>query len=385
MMVTNRRLLKKILKLTYGRQHFSWRRAAFMTGILPIATGLYGLDKAGRAIDELFFSEFEDQPVGEPIFIMSSPRSGTTLLHRLMSLDSQFTSMKLWQTMMPTISIYRIVQGIEALDKKLGNLLSFQQEKFAEDAFAMWDGIHRTRFDESEEDEASFVLALATPSVWMGVPFIEELEELAYVDRTPFKKQLVEYFRGTIQRHLYATKKDGESKILLAKNVFLAGRLGVVEEAAPNSRYVQIIRHPYRTLASCLSFFTAPWEIHSPEIPKDGEQVRLFAEICMEYALTVHRFMEELPPERGITIYYEDLIKNPEAEIQKIYDQFGLEFSETFRAHLKHTLKEERDYKSGHAYSLDEYGLTKDFVYENLAEIFEAHNLPRNIDEDDLN
>lgn len=383
-MVMNRRLLKKSLKLTYGREHFSWRRAAFMSVILPIVAGLNGIGSAGRAIDDLLFREFKEQPVGEPIFIMASPRSGTTLLHRLMSLDPQFTSMKLWQTMMPAISVYRLVEGIESLDKRLGNLLSKQQEKLAEDAFAVWDGIHRTRFDEAEEDEAAFLLAIATPSVWLGVPFIEELRELAYVDRSPFKDELVGFFRGMLQRHLYATRENGRAKIMLAKNVLLAGRLGIVEEAAPHSRYVQIIRHPYRTLASWLSFFTAPWEVHSPEIPKDGEQVRLFAEICMDYALTVHRFMNELPPERGITIYYDDLIKDPETEIQKVYDQFGLEFSESFREQLHESLREERDYKSGHAYSLSEYGLTQEFVYESLAEIFDAYNLPKDIDEDAL-
>jgi hypothetical protein len=294
-----------------------------------------------------------------------------------MSLDQQFTSLKLWQTMMPTITVYKVVQALNALDSKAGNFLSERQERLAEDTFAVWDGIHKTRFDESEEDEASFVLAMATPSVWMGVPFIDELSELAYVDQSDARDQLVRYFRGTVKRHLYATRENGKAKRLLAKNVLLAGRLGIVEEAAPDSRYVQIIRHPYDTLASWLSFFTAPWEIHSPEIPKDGEEVRKFAEICLDYAITVHRFMEELPEERGITIYYQDLVDDPEAQIEKIYDRFGLEFSEKFRQNLREVIEAERGYTSSHDYSLEEYGLSEDFVYERIKEIFDAYDLPK--------
>lgn len=101
----------------------------------------------------------------------------------------------------------------------------------------------------------------------------------------------------------------------------------------------------------------------------------------MDYALTVHRFMNELPPERGITIQYADLIKNPEREINKIYERFGLEASEQFRKDLHYAVTSHSRYASRHDYQLSDYGLSEDLVYDRLKEIFDAHDLPRHPDD----
>lgn len=376
-MFIDRDTVKTALKLTFGRKYFHPRRFAFQAAIAPIFSAIWVADYVGRKLDDRFFPEYESADVGQPIFIMASPRSGTTFLHRLMSLDEQFTSYTLWQTMLPTLMAYEAMDGLKRLDSKTGNLLDKTQDAIARYVFRGWEGIHKTRFDEAEEDEAIFTLQLSTPSVMLSWPFVEELSRVAYVDQLPTREKLSEFFLGTMKRHMWHAQRDGQKKTLLAKNVLLAGRLGVVTDAAPDARFVNIVRHPYRTVGSLMSFFTTPWRYHSPDIAMDGPQSRAFAKLAMEYALTVHRFMQELPPERGITIMYTDLIADPEKEILKIYDRFGLKASEQFRAALHEAVSEHRQYSSGHEYSLEEFGLTEDLVYEELKEIFDAYNLDR--------
>lgn len=376
-MLIDKETAKTAWKLAFSKKYFHPRRFVFHAAVAPIYTAIQVADSVGRWLDDRIFPEYEDAEVGQPIFIMASPRSGTTFLHRLMSLDQQFTSYSLWQTMFPTLTAYEAIAGIKRLDELTGSILDKTQDAAARYFFRGWEGIHKTRFDEAEEDEATFVLQMATPAVWLAFPFVEELSRVAYIDRLPNRAAMATFFRGTMKRHMWHAQKNGEQKTLLAKNVLLAGRLGIITDAAPDARFVNIVRHPYRTVGSLMSFFTTPWRYHSPDIKMDGPQSQAFAKLAMEYALTVHRFMLELPPERGITIMYSDLIADPEREILKIYERFGLEASEQFRTSLHDAVTQHRHYASGHEYSLEEFGLSEDIVYENLREIFEAYNLER--------
>src|SRR5690625_2221737 len=115
---------KKLFKLTFGKDYFHPRRIAFYALCAVPYTSVWLMDAAGRALDEKLFPAFHETEVGEPIFIMASPRSGTTLLHRLMSLDTQFTSYTLWQTLLPTLTAYKVVDKLSELDRKSTRLNS---------------------------------------------------------------------------------------------------------------------------------------------------------------------------------------------------------------------------------------------------------------------
>lgn len=378
----DKQTLKKAFQLTFDPKRFHPRRFAFHVSLAPVFAGVWGADALGRWLDDRMFPEYKDADIGAPIFIMASPRSGTTLLHRLMSLDPQFTSYTLWQTLLPTLVAYQAVDKLKELDRLVGSPVDKAQDAAARYLFRGWEGIHKTRFDEAEEDEGTFILQMLTPSMWLAWPFPDALSHLAYIDRLPERPKMAEFFRGTVERHMWHAQRDGSKKTLLLKNVLLAGRLGIVTDAVPNARFVNIVRHPYRTIGSLMSLFTTPWRYHSPDISMDGPEAKAFAKLSMEYALTVHRFMKELPDDRGITILYEDLIEDPEREILKIYERFGLKAADEFRATLHDAVSQHREYTSVHSYSLSDFGLSEDVVYEELKEIFEDYDLPRELPSD---
>lgn len=381
-MFVDKNTTKKALKLTFGKDYFHWRRFAFQATFAPLFGAILSVDKLGRSLDEKLHPEYKDADISAPIFIMAAPRSGTTLLHRLMSLDDQFTYYTLWQTLFPTLTAYKTAELLKSLDDRTGNILDRIQEGLAKHWFRGWEGIHETRFDHAEEDEGTFFLQFATPSVWLIWPFVKELAHVAFIDQSEQRSDFAKVFRGTLQRHMWYVQRNHGKKTFLAKNVFLAGRLGIVTDVAPDARFINIVRHPYRTVGSLMSFFTVPWRYHSPDIEMDGPQSKEFAKISMAYARTIHRFMQTLPPERGITIFYKDLIENPEREILKIYDRFGLDASEEFKQRLHQAVTEHKTYASNHSYNLEDFGLNEDYIYNELQEIFDAYNLPRHPDPD---
>lgn len=381
-MFIDKETTKKALKLTLGREYFNPRRFAFQATFAPLFGAILSFDALGRALDDIVHPEYKDADISAPIFIMAAPRSGTTLLHRLMSLDEQFTYYTLWQTLFPTLVAYHAADALKRLDDLTGNILDTIQNRLAEHWFRGWEGIHQTRFDHAEEDEGTFFLQFATPSIWLIWPFVKELEHVAFIDQRNVRSKFAKVFKGTLKRHMWWAQRKNGKKTFLAKNVFLAGRLGIVTDVAPDARFVNIVRHPYHTIGSLMSFFTVPWRYHSPDIAIDGPQSRAFADIAMKYALTIHRFMQELPEERGITIFYEDLIDNPEREILKIYDRFGMTAGDAFRKDLHDAVTAHRSYESSHDYSLEDFGLSETLIYTSLKEIFDAYDLPRHPDAD---
>ena len=58
-----------------------------------------------QGLDELLFPEWRDQEVKAPVFIFATPRSGTTLLHRLLSFDEgNWVGPRLYETVWPSVS-----------------------------------------------------------------------------------------------------------------------------------------------------------------------------------------------------------------------------------------------------------------------------------------
>lgn len=361
------RLLGRILRLTFGPRRFGWRRAVFVGAFLAIGLLMTLANALGRALDPLHAPGYRQVDVGRPIFIVAPPRSGTTLLHRLMSLDPRLTSLALWQTLFPSLTAYRLQAGLRALDRGLGRPLERIQAALAERVFRVWKGVHRTRFSEPEEDEAIFVLRLATPSVWMGVPFPGDLPEVATPDRGPRAGSLARSWAGTVRRHLFSER----GRTLLAKNVLLAGRLDIVRAVAPEARFIHIERDPLESLPSALGFFTAPWRIHSPDLPLDGPEARAFAEQCMTDMLRLHHFIQSLPPERVIRVRYEDLVEDPGREIRRIHAHFDLSTAPEFFVRLRREIDLARQYRPTPRPALATFGLSEAEVRERLAEIFE--------------
>ena len=68
-----------------------------------------------------------------------------------------------------------------------------------------------------------------------------------------------------------------------------------------------------------------------------------------------------------LDIQYADLVADPIATVQAIYDHHGYDFTEAFEVAMRQWLDDNRQHKHGaHRYTLEEYGLNEDAVREVL-------------------
>ncbi len=134
----------------------------------------------GRALDHVIYPGFRKQPIERPVYVIGSPRSGTTFLHSLLALDHEpFTSLKLYETLPPSILLCRLAELAGRIDRLLGRPFGRLMNRIERKAFAGWDDVHATALGRHEEPEGTWVLRTLTPAIYLLFPFLDELPELA--------------------------------------------------------------------------------------------------------------------------------------------------------------------------------------------------------------
>jgi hypothetical protein len=376
-MYFNGKLFLKAEYLALFRQPFRLRRWAYVLLFSVLYLFFLALVILGRGLDHIFFPRFRRQPVKAPVFIIAPPRSGTTLVQKLISLDrDRFVHLKMYQTILPCICYQRLLGVVSALDRKLGGpfrrLLAWCEVRW----FGGWDEMHKLRLSEPEEDDALFLYAFASEAIFLLFPFVEELWQAGFPDALPpqDRKKLMRYYRSCLQRHLFA---NGPGKTLLSKATQSSGTLESLLEEFPDANFITIVRHPYESLASHVSLFVPVWQAHSPEIQRDGLVSRAYAKLAIEWYKHLFTFRHRLDPRHYYCIDYRDLQRNPGETIRDLYQHFNWPIKEQHNGELELATSRQREFKSKHQYDLSDFGLSRDWIQAELGEVLDAYGLER--------
>jgi hypothetical protein len=376
-MYFNGRLLFKALRLSLVGQPFSLRRWAYVIFFTTLFLLFLCFVMLGRALDHILFPGFKRQPVKEPVFIIAPPRSGTTLTQNLLSLDEgHFVHLKMYQTIFPAVCFQRLFDAVAWLDGAVGHpgerMLSLCEKKW----FGGWDDRHKMRLNQPEEDDALFLYAFASEAIYMLFPFVNELWEAGFPDALPpgDRRKLMRYYRSCLQRHLHA---NGPNLTLLSKATQSSGTVQALKEEFPDARFITIVRHPYQSVASHVSLFVPVWQAHSPDIAKDGPVARAYAGLAVEWYRHLFKFRLMADAARYYCIDYRDLVRHPRETIEQVYAHFGWEVSPILHAKLERATEQQREFQSKHEYTLEEFGLSKEWIQSELGEILDTYKLER--------
>jgi len=307
------------------------------------------------------------------VFIVGAPRSGTTFMQNLMSLDSErFTHFKLYQTIFPAVVFERGFALLGRLDARLGGVLARLSSRIEKHYFGAWDDMHRLAFDRPEEDEGLLVYTLMTESLYLLFPYVAELPDTGFPDRLPrrSRRRLMRYFESCLKRHLYAT---GPEKTLLSKSTSFAGRIESMLETFPDARVVHLVRHPDECIPSHVSVFYPAWQAHSPEIAKDSPESRAYAQLAVDWYRNMFDKRHKFSEDRYICLRYDDLVEDPERAVARVYAHFDLEMGDGFRERLRTAARKAGSRERKHAYTLEEFGLDKAWIRERLGDVLEAY------------
>jgi hypothetical protein len=349
-----------------------WLYVLFFTALFWL---MWIVVAAGRALDHLFFPGFKRQPVNAPVFIVSPPRTGSTLTQKLMSLDEErFVYNALYQTIFPAITFQRFFDVMVSLDGKIGRPFVRAMRWAEKKWFGGWDEMHKLRFDQPEEDDGFFVYTFLTEAIFLLFLHIDELWEAGFQDALPQKKRrkVMAFYRSCLQRRLYV---GGPQKTMLSKATQSSGAVESLLETFPDAKFITIIRDPHESVASHVSVFWPVWRAHSPELKKNGPESKAYARLAVCWFKHLFAFREKVNPRQYYCIDYRELVREPKATLEKLYRHFGWPMSRHFQAKLALANGYQQRFESSHKYSLEEFGLTRDWIREELGDLLDYYGL----------
>ena len=369
-MYINKRGLREIGKVLFKKPTVG--RLITTAWVAPIFLGLRQSASVFQRLDEVLHPEYRDQPVEKPVFVFANPRSGTTLAHRLISMDDEvFTTVKLYQTIFPAVTATRTFKKlVELSETRVGSVLRRAYDFFNAPLESRWEGVHHISLDQAEEDVCSLLWNLSSPTSGLLFPFMDELPSQTWIDRRSpeEREEFLASYENTIKRHVY----EAGGKRFLNKNVFFSTRVRSVHEKFPDAVFVYLVRNPHECLPSFLNMFYRAWTAHSPNIQPDGEEIQALKRLGYDYYRYALECRKDIPEDQFITIRYEDLVENPKRTILGLYGRLGMPVSEAFEAKLDEAQAAQRDYESPRTVDLEFFGVSREEVSTELREVFEA-------------
>lgn len=303
--------------------------------------------------------EILGEDVSDPIVIIGFPRSGTTVLQRMLSADSSNQATQTWRVFNPA--------------PFPGEKPGVPTERIAY-ASAIEDAIrtqnpalfaaHPTIADDAEEDWFLHHFSLGHPAnVCLGFLTPEYLNRLRSIARQP-SFDLV----ANMLRYLQWQDAGRRGRRWILKSPAHIGCLEEILAAHPKATFV----YPRRDFKTVMASFC-----YTLESSLNGS-LDITPEYIGAYSAEFWRFeMQRFVRAKKIlgdrlTIYevpYKELLGNPLEHIRTIYANAGLSLTETGQSEISNWIEQNPAGKHGkNIYSLERYGLSEDDVQRLFGE-----------------
>jgi hypothetical protein len=304
------------------------------------------------------FSEILDEEIREPLVIVGLARTGTTMLHRMIASDRRMISLLWWESRNPAPFPERGEGGrdprIVDAEAEVAAMI-----EGAPDLVAM----HPIEAEEPDEEimllEHSFFST--NPEAFANVPAFGAW--LDAQDQTPgylYLKKLLQFLQWQKKR------AGGTGERWVLKTPHHLGFMDLLFEVFPDARVIQTHRDPIKTIPSLASLIHAIWSLGSeaadPRVAGRQWSGRM--------SRALHRCMEvrESHEDRFIDIWFEDAMRDPLAEIRRIYEFARMELTPETEAKMRQWLVDNaREKRVAHSYSLEQFGFSEEGIRRDFA------------------
>jgi hypothetical protein len=326
-------------------------------------------------LDQLFYPGYRNQHIEQPIFIVGNFRSGTTLLHRLMAKDPQFTAMKTWEIFVaPSIIQRKFIRWLLGINDLVGNPIRKLISRF-ENALKKYSYMHKTGLNEIEEDSHVFLHIWSTYDLFAFFPFPELVQDFIYYDEDipdEQKEQEMTYYQEVLQRHIYANN----GRRYISKSPQYSPKVKTLHKKFPDAKFINLVRSPLRVIPSSVSMFSNHWQTYGEPLgdyPKPAPEV--MQEQAKHWYLYPHQYLKKLPPEQYFVLRYKDLTSDPKSAIETIYQRFGIELSPEYQQILTFESEKAKQYKSHHKYQMEDMGLDQRKIKKDFSKAIKEYKI----------
>jgi hypothetical protein len=294
-------------------------RLAYIAGIITwmslinstlrwLQNGLYS-----RAIDR--------EDLEPPLFVLGHWRTGTTLLHELLSLDDRHTSPTTHQCLMPNHAIISESLFCERLNFLLPGKRPMDNMPFG--------------WRRPQEDEFALML-LGEPSTYLELAFPNRtMGEHATANATPLdlsslSPRQMRRWQRTLLRFLKMValmdrRRTGQRRRVVLKSPPHTARIPEILAVFPEARFAFIRRNPVDVYRSTIKLWNDMAATHGLQVPQRPDLIE--TKVLAEYRTLMTRYEATkllIPAGRLVEIDYEALAADMPGVMQKIYDGLNL-------------------------------------------------------------
>ncbi len=335
--------LRRLVESLEQENHLtSLGRVLIRYTLTQLAEARLGVQAALRSYPQIL-----QEQVVRPIFILGLPRTGTTLLHRLLAQDPASRALYLWELNRPTPQPY------QDRDQQLRRT-RFHVALFTRHLVPQLDGIHKVQAEAPEE--CTPLLANTFRSPGFGLygyirGYTQWLESLG-------EENTRAVYRA-YQRQLQLLQWQCPPRHWVLKCPLHSGALATLLQLFPDACVILNHRELTEVLPSACSNRLVNMRIYADKV--DPRRVA-----AQRGAGLVSRFLQPAlraraaRPDRVCDVFYSELVRDPLATVQAIYERFGLPLSAEAQQRMRNWLACNPQGKHGrHHYTLEQFGLDR--------------------------
>lgn len=358
------------VRLLAGRPPVHWRQ----TLRLALVSGMSVSNSLLKAVEQLVHGgelrryELEHAPV----FIVGHWRSGTTLLHELLSNDPRLICPNLYQILSPHHCLLT-----EPVVAPLTRWMLPRTRPM--------DNI-RVSWDAPQEDETAlcnltglspYMMLAYQGQRWKYERFFE-LQELSADERERWKSAFLTFLKKVALRSEKSSRQPVPGRRLLLKSPTHSYRIRLLLELFPQAKFIHIVRNPYDVFNSSMYLRERLFESNTLGRPRheDAEE-----DVCVMYDHLFRVFEADrhlVPPEQFHELRFEDLEQDPIGELAKLYAQLGFDGFAALEDMLRGQLDSHRKFRKNQ-FDMDES--LKRRIYARWRGTFERYHYPSGLSE----
>lgn len=306
--------------------------------------------------------ELLDRPIEKPMFVFGLPRTGTTLAINLLNADPARRCLLRWESFdsvpPPTAEEMHAGPRFDAAQAK-----SEMGLKYAPHISA----IHHE--DADSPSECQFAMSPSFVSQYydsmFSIPTYHRwfLDEADYLPAFRYHKRFLQHLQANV------------SGRWTLKNPWHPLFINELTTVYPDAQLVMTHRDPVDVAASACSLVAAVRPMFSDQVDPN-EIADVLLETFDKMIERTNAYRESHGESSIYDLHYADLMKDPIAEMEKLYNHFGEPFDNTARTTMQDFMQQNPKGKHGkHSYSLEDYGLTKSIVRERYRDYCERFNI----------
>ena len=307
--------------------------------------------------------EIHDLELGKVVLIAGLQRTGTTALHRLLASHPHMRALMSWEALNPAPLPG---EGERGFDRRL------RHARLAERAIAFlapaFFAVHPIQHDAPEEDILLLDLSFMsqTPEATMHVPSYAKWLEAQ--DHAPAYQHL------RILLQILHWQRPGKHWVL--KTPHHLEHLDAALATFPDLTVVQTHRDPQVALASFLSMVAHGRGVFSDRIDTKAIARHWTAKACrmIERAVAAR---SQADPARFVDVLYRDLMRDPMAQLERIYRQASIPFNADAQSAAAHAAERNPQHRHGkHIYDAAHFGLNRAEVEAGFAAYRARYRIP---------